>query len=29
MKDRDGISKGICFILCEDREHVARALKLD
>lgn len=29
MRDKEGFSKGICFILCEDKEHVSRALKLD
>lgn len=29
MKDRDGRPRGICFILCEDEEHLKRALNLD
>lgn len=29
MRNKEGESKGICFMLCEDEEHVKRCLKLD
>lgn len=29
MKDSHGVSRGTCFALCEDRNSLERALKLD